>query len=126
MLLKMEKFHSLWQSIIPLNIYCVFFSHSSANGQLGWFHIFLAFVNNAAMILGVHVFFQVVFLVLWDPYFQVESLSPFGSSIFTFLRNSTLFSKLAVPIYIPTSHVNYGSFFSTSSPTNNFCLCSFC
>ena len=70
MLLQMAKFypfygwvvfHYIYSSIplyIHIYIYNIFFIHLSVDGYLGCFHI-LATVNNAAMNIGVHVFFQI-------------------------------------------------------------------
>ena len=60
------------------------FSHSSADGHSGCFHI-LAIVYRAAMNIGVHVSFQTVF---FSGYMSRSGIAgTFGSSVFSFLRD---------------------------------------
>ena len=47
--------------------------HSSVDGHLGCFHD-LAIVNSAAMNIGVHISFELVFLYSLDKYPELESL----------------------------------------------------
>ena len=65
---EMARFHLLWLNNIPLYIYmCVypiFCIYSFIDGHLDWFHI-LAIVNNVAVNMGVHIFFQVSIFVFF-------------------------------------------------------------
>ena len=49
---------------VLIHTYHVFFIPSSAKGQLGSFHV-SASVNSAAMNIGVHVSFQIMFFFFW-------------------------------------------------------------
>ena len=62
-----------------------FFIHSSIDGYLGWFHV-SAIENNAAVNMGVQIFFQVsVFVYFWKiPRSRIAG--SYGSSIFKFLK----------------------------------------
>ena len=80
----------------------------------------MAIVNNAAMNIGVHVYFQISgFVFFSDIYSGVEFL---GHRVVLFLvlcETSILFSTVAAPIYFPIflPTVYEGSFFSTSLTT---------
>ena len=69
-------------------MYHIFFIHLSVDGHLGCFHV-LAIVNNAAMNIGVHVSFKLMFLFfLFSRYIPRSKITgSYGTSIFSFLRN---------------------------------------
>ena len=65
----------------------MFFIHSSVDGLLVFFPVF-ATVDSAAMIIGVHVSFQII---VWSGFclFAQDSgiAGSYGNSVFSFLRN---------------------------------------
>ena len=65
-------------------VYHICFIHSSVNGHLGCFHV-LAIVSNAAVIIGVHVSFWIMFFSGYMPRSEIEG--SYDSSVFRFLRN---------------------------------------
>lgn len=74
--------------------------HSPVDGHLGCFHV-LTVVNHAAMNMGVHIpLCETLNSFGHIPRGGLAGL--YGNSIFNFLGASMLFSKEAVPFYIPT------------------------
>ena len=59
----------------------VWFVHSSADAQLGCFHL-LARVNNAAMSIAIHVCAESLFSVLLGTYLGIELLGHMGKILF--------------------------------------------
>ena len=65
-------------------MYRSFLIHSSADGHLGCFHV-LAIINSAAMNIGVRVSLSILVSSVYMPSSGIAG--PYGSSIFSFLRN---------------------------------------
>ena len=65
-------------------MYHSFFIHSSADGDLGCFHV-LAIINSAAMNIGVHVSLSDLVSLVCMP--RSGTVGSYGSSISSFLRN---------------------------------------
>ena len=59
---------------VCVRVYCIFFIHLSADGQLGCLHM-LPVVNSAAVNIGIHVSFQISdFFFFLNIYPRVELL----------------------------------------------------
>ena len=93
-------------------IYHNFLIHSSYDGHLGCFHV-LATINSAAMNTGVHVFLSSLVSPVYMP--AVGLLGCMAVLVPVFKGISTLFSIVAVPVYIPTNNVGGFSFIHTLS-----------
>ena len=100
-------------------MYYNFFVHSSAEGNLGCFHV-LSIVNSAAMNNGIHVFFSV--LVSSGCMSRSGIAESYGGFIPSFLKESPYLpsSLVAVTIYIPTNSARAFPFLHTLSSI--YCL----
>ena len=65
-------------------MYHIVLIHSSVDGHLGCFHV-LAIINCAAMNIGVHLSFRIMFFSRYMPRGGIAG--SYGDSIFSFLRD---------------------------------------
>ena len=85
-----------------IHIYHIFFIPSSIDGHVGCFHI-LAFVNNAALNVGINVSLQDPVFISFGLYPELGLLDHMVPLFLMFWGTSILFSIMALPIYIPTN-----------------------
>ena len=97
----------------------ILFIHLSVDGRLDCFCV-LAIVNSAAMNIGVHVSFRIVFFSEYMP--GVGLQGHVVALLLVFKGTSILFSIVALSTDIPAP-VQEGSLFSTPCPA--FILCRF-
>ena len=95
---------------VPLSVYTIsFFIHPSADGHLGFFHVFTS-VNNAAVSIGVHVSFQIMVLSGYMP--ETGIAGSYGNS--GFLKPSYCFLQWLHQLTFPPTQQK-GSLFSAPS-----------
>ena len=96
----------------------ILFTHSSADGHLGCFHV-LVIPNSAAMNIGLYVSFWIMFFSEYKS--RNGTAGSYGSSIFNVLGGmSMLLSMVAALIFIPTNSVGRLPFLYTLS--SSYCL----
>ena len=100
-------------------MYHSFLIHSSADGHLGCFHV-LAIVDSAVMNIEVHVSLSVLVSLVCMPSSGIAG--SYGSSIFSFFKESPMFSLVAVLVCIPTNSIRE---FPFSAPFPVFIVCRF-
>ena len=83
-------------------MYRIFFIHSFVGGHLDCFHV-LPIMNSAAMNIGLHISFQIIFCLGICP--GVGLLDHVAILVFGFGGPSIVFPMVDVPIYIPTNSV---------------------
>ena len=121
MLLHMALFHSFYGWVI---FHCINIPHLLYSFIWRWtfrlFHV-LAITNSAAVSIGVHVYFWIMF---FSRYMARSGIAgSYGSSIFSFLRN--FHTVLIIGCYPFTSHLQVEGAQFSKIPSA-FIFCRFC